>query len=159
MDFKDFKAKMEQDADHLAELQRLIELKEIEIKMMKDKYAQQVETNVHFQNLKSQVAKDQGNLKYLLEIIADKTSNFERRHCEQSYEMAGAARNLQVFVQATGRGTLSREHLKVFADWILAGECPEDFNYGQINMMKDQSRVQNMASILWFKYNEDSLID
>ena len=157
--FEQMQARLTQDAEQAAELQRLIALKEQETKLMKDQYEKQVQANQVLQNIKSELAQGQKNIKYLLEIIADKSSNYERRHCEQSYKMPGAARNLQVFCQATGRGSLSKEHLKVFADWIEAGECSEDFNYGKINMMKDENRSKYQASIVWFKHNKDPLIN
>ena len=147
------------DADQAEQLKKLVALKEAETQLLHDKYQAQIHANQTLHSLKLQLGRDQQSIQYVLDIIADKTSNYERRHCEQSYEMPGAARNLQVFCQATGRGCLSKQHLQVFADWIEMGEVPEDFNYGQINMMKDPSRVQNMATILWFKYNEDSLIN
>ena len=155
---EEFQARLTQDAAQMAEMQRLIQLKEVEIQLMKDKYQAQIQTNLHLQALKKQVAQDQKDNQYCLQIIAEKTGNYERRHCEQSYEMPGAARNLQIFCQATGRGCLSRQHLKVFADFIEAGECAEDFNYGTINRMKDEHRIQYMCVVVWFKHNQDSLI-
>ena len=152
-------ARLEQEAENAAELRRLISLKESETQLMKDQYNKQQEVAQILDVMKTNLARGNQESKYLLEIIAAKTSSFELRHCEQSYEMPGAARNLQVFVQATGRGSLSRQHLQAFADWIESGECSEDFNYGQINMAKDTNRAQYQATVVWFKHNEDSLMN
>ena len=147
------------DADQASQLKRHIELKEVETKLLQDKYQMQIQANQTLHSIKIQLGRDQQSIQYVLDIIADKTSNHERRHCEQSYEMPGAARNLQVFCQATGRGCLSKQHLQVFADWIEMGEVPEDFNYGKINMMKDENRAKYQALVVWFKHNQDSLIN
>ena len=136
------------DAAQAAELKRLIDLKEVETKLLQDKYQMQIQANQTLHSIKIQLGRDQQNIQYALDIIEDKTANYERRHCEQSYEMPGAARNLQVFCQATGRGCLSKQHLQVFADWIEMGEVPEDFNYGKINMMKDENRAKYQASVV-----------